>query len=148
MARAAQLVPEQQRQAQGGLGGITLYYGLLAPPLAWCVQEYLGFGLASHACFPQSAPRASFLPGYGGVWATLLSVNLALLIVAALGLLSSGLVGNRLKQVGGPGADLLGPRESRIRVLAASGILVALLFAIAIAFNTISLATLFTCSQV
>ena len=148
MACAAQFVRQQKREDPGGLA-LTLYYGLLAPPLAWCAQECLGFGLASHAGFPESAPRASFLQGYTGVWTALLGVNLALLVVSrarpAFLRPRSGTDANR---PAAPATDLLDPRESRIRVFAASGLFVAILFAIAIGVNTISLTTLSTCSVV
>jgi hypothetical protein len=112
------------------------------------VQEYLNFGLASHACFPRSFPREGLPSGGPGVWTILLAVNVALLAACVLGLLTSGLAWRRLRPTVASGDDVLEPREGRLRVFAASGLLVALLFALAIAFNTVSLAMFSACSQV
>ena len=135
---------------------IVLYYGILVPPFLWAFQESLNFGLASHACFPSAtgAPRASFITGMGWVWWALLGINLGCLVLAAAGIATSYESWRRLWRDLRPDDrrredvhdDLLEPGEPRVRVFAASGFLISLLFSIAILVNTISLWTLSTCS--
>ena len=61
-----------------------LLYGLLIPPFAWAVELYLNFGLASHACFPDGAPRASFLARLGrNLDVLLVAVNIICALASA-----------------------------------------------------------------
>ena len=129
-----------------------MLYGLLAPPLVWAVELYLNFGLASHACFPDEAPRASFLPGWERIWIVLLVVNL----VCAGDLrdrpprlrifLASLARRTRLSRGKSAGSPIL-PRDG-LRSFAVSGLMVSGLFTVAIVFNTLYLWALSTCSQV
>ena len=137
-------------QRSGALRGL-LWYGLLVPPLVWAIELELNFGLASHACYPGEAPRASFLPGWERIWVVLLAVNLVCLVVGAVGLLTSGFSWLRLQgelpaegEVGG----VAFPSEERMRSFAISGLLVSAVFTVAILFNTLYLWALSTCSQV
>ena len=82
---------------KGGAWSGLLLYGLLVPPLIWAIQLYLNFGLASHACFPNETPRASFLPGWERIWTVLLVVNLVCAAICAIGLLASGYSWRRLR---------------------------------------------------
>ena len=133
---------------------VVLCYGLLVPPFLWAFQESLNFGLASHACFPHATPRAAFIPGMNWVWYALLGINLACLVASAAGMATSWYFWRRLLRDLFPDDrrredvhdDLLEPGEPRVRVFAASGFLISLLFSIAILVNTISLWTLSTCS--
>ena len=81
----------------GGVGRGALFYGLLVPPFVWAIELYLNFGLASHACFPGEAPRASFLPGWERIWTVLLVVNLVCAAICAIGLIASGYSWRRLR---------------------------------------------------
>ena len=74
-----------------------MLYGLLLPPLVWAIQLYLNFGLASHACFPGEAPRATFVHGWERTWSLLLVVNLLCAAICAIGLLASGYSWHRLR---------------------------------------------------
>jgi hypothetical protein len=121
------------------------------PPLVWAIELELNYGLASHACFPREAPRASFLSGWEGVWVVLLVVNLVCLAIGAIGLLTSGFSRRRLRgefpaegEVGG----IAYPSQERMRSFAISGLLVSGVFTVAIFFDTIYLWALSTCSQV
>ena len=134
----------------GALRGL-LWYGLLVPPLVWAIELELNFGLASHACYPAQAPRASFLPGWERIWTVLLAVNLVCLVIGAAGLLTSGFSWRRLQgefpaegEVGG----IAYPSEERMRSFAISGLMVSGVFTVAILFNTLYLWALSTCSQV
>lgn len=136
------------------LSFVALYYGILVPPLAWAFQESLNFGLASHACFPRSMPRPDFIHAMNWVWWALLGVNLACLVAGAAGVAIAYLLWRRLLRDLYPRDrrredvhdDLLEPGEPRVRVFAASGFLISLLFTIAILVNTISIWTIGTCS--
>ena len=137
-------------QKGGALSGLLLY-GLLVAPSIWAVQLYLNYGLASHACFPDQMPRASFLPGWERIWTVLLVVNLVCLAVGALGLLTSGYSRHRLRSehpVEGEVGAIAYPSEERLRAFAVSGLLVSRVFTVAILFNTLYLWALSTCSQV
>jgi hypothetical protein len=135
-------------------GGVTrglLWYGLLVPPLVWAIQLELNYGLASHACFPVGAPRASFLPGWERIWVVLLVVNLVSLALGAIGLLASGYSWRRLRrgcEVKGKVGGVAYPSEERLRSFAFSGLLVSGVFTVAVLFNTLYLWALSTCSQV
>jgi hypothetical protein len=37
----------------GAVGLPLLFAGLLLPPLAWTIELFVDYGLASHACFPR-----------------------------------------------------------------------------------------------
>ena len=128
-----------------------MLYGLLVPPLAWVVELYLNFGLASHACFPGEAPRASFIPGWGRIWIALLAINIVCALVCAAGLITAGYGWRRLGKAAPVPREVWGvpyPSEGRLRQFALSGLIVRGLFTAAIVFNTISLWTLSTCSLV
>ena len=128
-----------------------MLYGLLVPPFVWAVELYLNFGLASHACFPDGAPRASFLPGWERIWTVLLAVNIVCAAVCAIGLFASGYSWRRLRHER-PVAEEIGgapyPSEGRLRSFAVAGLMVSGLFTLAVLFNTLSLWALSTCSQV
>jgi hypothetical protein len=126
-------------------------YGLLIPPLAWAIELYLNFGLASHACFPDGAPRASFLAGWEGIWTVLVAVSIVCAVICAIGLISSGYSWRSLSRERPP-AEVIGevprPSEGRLRAFAVSGLIVSGLFAVAILFDSLYLWALSTCSQV
>jgi hypothetical protein len=128
-----------------------LLYGLLLPPLVWAIQLYLNFGLGSHACYPNEAPRAGFAPGWERTWTALLVVNLVCAAICAIGLLASGYSWGRLHNER-PGAGKVGsvayPSQERLRFFAVTGLMVSALFTAAILFNAIYLWALATCSQV
>ena len=134
----------------GGAWRGLLWYGLLVPPLVWALELNLNYGLASHACFPGEAPRATFLPGWERIWTLLLVVNLVCLAICSIGLLASGYSLRRLHRsssIQGKVGGVAYPSEERLRSFAASGLVVSGLFTVAILFNTLYLWALSTCSQ-
>ena len=90
------LGPRSARRSGGVWSGFLLY-GLLLPPLVWAIQLYLNFGLGSHACYPNEAPRATFVQGWERTWSLLLVVNLLCAAICAIGLLASGYSWHRLR---------------------------------------------------
>jgi hypothetical protein len=136
---------------RGAAGSGLLLYGLLVPPLVWGIQLELNYGLASHACFPNEAPRASFLPGWERIWVVLLVVNLVCLIIGAIGLLTSVFSWRCLGSehpVEGKVGGIAYPSEERRRSFAVSGLMMSGVFTVAILFNTLYLWALSTCSRV
>jgi hypothetical protein len=152
MSARSATAPEAPFAARrGGAWRGLLWYGLIAPPLVWVVELYLNYGLASHACFPDQAPRASFLSGWERIWVALLVVNLVCLVVAAIGLATSGFSWRRLRDerpLEGGAGGIAYPSGSRLRAFAASGLMVSGLFTVAILFNTLYLWSISTCSLV
>lgn len=118
---------------------VALYYGILVPPFLWAFQESFNFALASHACFPGSAPSVGLIGGMHWVWWAMLGVNLACLAASVAGVAASYSLRRRLLRELDPRDrrredvhdDVLDPGEPRVRVLAACGFLVSLLFSIA-----------------
>ena len=135
----------------GGVWRGALFYGLIAPPLVWAIQLYLNFGLASHACFPGEAPRATFVSGWGRIWTALLVVNLVCAAICAIGLLASGYSWRRLRNpraiAGGTPSEPTHGGDERLRSFAVAGLMVSGVFTAAILFNTLYLWALSTCSQ-
>ena len=128
-----------------------LLYGLLIPPLAWAAGLYLNFGLASHACFPDGGPRATFLPGWEEIWSVLVAVNIICALACAIGLLTSRYSWGRIPRDRLPAEAAGGipsPSEGRLQAFAVSGLIVSALFTVAMLFNILYLLALSTCSQV
>ncbi len=108
---------------------------LAAGPAAWVVQLIVGYGISSLACYPHDAPAAR-APG-AGEHGALIALNLACLLVAAIGFAVAGTEWRR-SRAPKPGAsnDVLPAAMGRARFLAACGMLSATGFAIAILFDT------------
>ena len=134
-----------------GVGRGALFYGLIAPPFVWAIQLYLNFGLASHACFPGEAPRATFASGWERIWTVLLIVNLICAAICAIGLIASGFSLRRLRNpqaiAAGTSSEPAPGTDERLRSFAVAGLMVSGLFTAAIVFNTLYLWALSTCSQ-
>ena len=151
-ATSSPVIDERAGPTHGGPPPILLYYGLLAPPAIWAFEFMLNYALASHACFPSGEARASVLPGWNWIWWALLEINLACLVASAAGMFTSYASWRRLLR---PSVDrhsdehddILEPGEGRARVFAASGLLVSMLFTLAILSSTESLGAISTCSQ-
>jgi hypothetical protein len=143
------LGPRSARRSGGVWSGFLLY-GLLLPPLVWAIQLYLNFGLGSHACYPNEAPRAGFMHGWERTWSLLLVVNLLCAAICAIGLLASGYSWRRLRDEyphEGKVGSVAYPSQERLRSLAVAGAMMSALFTAAILFDTIYLWALSTCSQ-
>ena len=76
-------------------GLASLVIGLAVPPLAWCAQSVVGYGIASHACFPGDSPLPD--PTFSYLRPMLWAFNAAALVSAIVGLLDC-----RPKLVGDP----------------------------------------------
>ncbi len=115
-----------------------LLLALAVGPCAWIVQLAGDYGLASHACRPGDAPRGvDPAAGWGAEHLILLGLNLACLGLCLAGG-AAALVywrrSHREKPGGAPAVIEVG--EGRTRFLAACGMIAAIAFAVAIAFDT------------
>jgi hypothetical protein len=132
----------------GAVGLPLLFAGLLLPPLAWTIELFVDYGLASHACFPRAQPLLSTPPGWGTVWSTLLAVNIAALLVACVATFISFCIWRRTRgAVSSRQEELVEAGEGRTRFLAVWGIWTGVWFAIAILFNTIAVFAVPTCGS-
>lgn len=151
MTQPTTLADGRPARRSGGAWQGLLWYGLLVPPFVWAVQLDLNYGLASHACFPDGAPRASFLSGWERIWVVLLVVNLVCAAICAVGLVASGQSWRRLRdQRVGPeqGSGWAYTTEERRRSFALCGLMVSGIFTAAVLFNTLYLWALSSCSLV
>lgn len=110
---------------------------LLAAPGAWSLQLLVNYGLASHACFPRSAPKGH--PSWDWLWPSVLAINLFALFVAAAATFISLLIWRRIRsETRGGHGQLIHAGEGRSRFLAVWGIWSGLWFVIGIIFNLIA----------
>lgn len=110
---------------------------LMAGPAGWILQLVVGYAVASHACRPRDAPRAvTPAGGWGGEHIGLLVLNLACLVLVVAGGMVALAAWRRSLRDPGAGAETMDARRSRVRFLAACGILVAGAFVLAILFDT------------
>lgn len=151
-ATPSRVIDERAGLAHGAPHPVLLYYGLLAPPAIWAFEFMLNYALASHACSPSGETRAGVLPGWSWIWWALLGINLACVVASAAGMFTSyiswrGLLRPASSRHSDEHDDILEPGEGRARVFAASGLLVSMLFTLAILSSTESLGAISTCSQ-
>jgi hypothetical protein len=114
---------------------LLLAMALGAPPAAWLTQLLLGFVPPSYFCwFGVPAPP----PGWPGTLATI--ANLAAFVVAiAAFLVAKKIVRETRHDHSGGSQDLLDVGEGRTRFLAVWAAFSAVVFAVAIVANTLSL---------
>lgn len=122
-----------------GLGAIL--YGLFAAPIIWAGNQFVTYGLASHACYPHAVPLPQPVAGFGFVWPLMLACY-----IVALALCASGAwVARRTWRLSGTEVEghahhLLEKGEGRTRFLAVIGISFSLLFFCAVLFGVVVLA--------
>jgi hypothetical protein len=111
---------------------------LAAGPTAWILQLVIGYGVASHLCFPRETPHLNGLPAqWTAEPAWLITVNLACLCVAIGGAFASYRNWRRTRAEERVGAwSVPEAGKERTRFVAACGILAGAGFALAIAFDT------------
>ena len=103
---------------------------LVAGPTGWIVQLVGGYALASRGCRPGDSPRLTPpAGGWGSEHLALLGLNLACLALTLFG----GAVALRAWDRAGKTAYVA---RERTRFLAACGLIIAVAFALAIAFDT------------
>lgn len=122
-----------------------LLAALAVGPAAWVVQQLLGYGVSSHACFPSDAPIGPVAPGWAGGRAAIAAVELVLLLATVIGVWIAYRAWRATREEkGGAGKALLEIGEGRSRFLASCGVLTGALFSVAILADlavTLSLAS-------
>lgn len=115
-----------------------LFAALAIGPAAWIVQLVLGYGVAAQACDMRREAGASGGSAFAGEPVLLSIVNLVGLVAVLAGGIFCRWAWNRVgnEKAGGPEA-VLTIGEGRTRFLAVFGMLSAVGFTIAVAFNTV-----------
>jgi hypothetical protein len=122
------------------VGLVALGFGLCGGPLAWAAQLNLNYALASHACFPNSAPRAWPLPGWEGIGTVMLVINVIALVIALASMVVAWRTWRATRdEHQGRSGHLLEVGEGRSRFLAACGLMSGIGFFAATIFNTVML---------
>lgn len=125
----------------------ALFFGLCAGPLVWAFQLLSNFALASYSCYPHAIPRTTLVPGWGWVWAVLLTINLVALAVTLAATAVSWRNWSGARRDGSDySGHVLETRRGRTRFLAAIGIMTGIGFSGAIVFNTIALIIMPSCA--
>ena len=111
------------------LGGKSLWYGLLVPPTAWAVQEWLGWFFGQRNCSTLEPPSVRWI---------LLGVSVAALAAALVGV-------RRGWQTWSDTRDR--DHNDRVDFMAFGGLLVSGIFSIAIVWAGLSTAFLSDCGS-
>ena len=83
-------VPALHTQPRAQAGRLPQsFFALFAGPLAWIVQLYSGYALASQACYPGTERRLTLPPHLGWTRAAIAIVMIAACLVSLLALASS-----------------------------------------------------------
>jgi hypothetical protein len=118
----------------------ALGFGLCGGPLAWAVQLYVNYALASHACFPATASRALAPPSWAGVNSIMWMINVVALVISLAALFVAWRAWRATRNEHRDGsAHLLEVGEGRSRFLAACGAMAGAGFFVATIFNTAAL---------
>jgi hypothetical protein len=127
--------PHQRRTSMA-----TLFAALLAAPLAWGAQLLVGYGLTSHACFPNEAQRQFFMRGWEWVGPAIIAINLACLAIAVGATLASLSIWRRTREEAAGGHEsALDIGQGRTRFFAIWGVWSGVWFALQILFATIAI---------
>ena len=113
--------------------GRSLWFGLLAPPAAWALQEWLGWGFGERTCAELTPALVRWI---------VLGASVAALAIALLGMNRSWAMWHAA------GRDVADPEHhDRVDFMAFGGFLVSTIFAIAIAWGGLSSAFLSDCGR-
>jgi hypothetical protein len=119
-----------------GIG--ALWFGLVATPLAWSIQELVSYAVVTHACYPYWQPR--YLPAISGTWTLTLVVSVLTTLLGIAGLLTAYRSWRRISSQAGYEAHRhLDVGEDRARFMAMSGVIVSSIILFNIAMNAITL---------
>jgi hypothetical protein len=115
--------------------GFALGFAIFGGPAAWSLQLLIDYTLASHACYPNTAPLAT--PIWGFLWWVLIGVECLAFIAA--GLAGFIAVGNWRKRRNGEPNRTLPIGELRNRFLTNWAMLTSTLFFIELIFSIVML---------
>ncbi|MCP8937443.1 hypothetical protein NK718_02860 [Alsobacter sp. SYSU M60028] len=131
---------------RGEVSGLAIAFAILAAPAVWALQVLLNYGLSSMACFPRDYPRTVLPAGWSWL-PTLLAASTAVALVIAVAAAWAGYRSWRRtrEEADGEHRRLLEVGEGRSRFLAAWGLWIGVLFAVAILFDAVGLALVTSC---
>jgi cytochrome c biogenesis factor len=116
----------------------VLLAGLAAGPAAWIAQLVVSYAVSSQACSYARQSGSGSGQAFAGETPTLIGINLACLLFAALGGTLSYRNWRRTRlEKPGRLQSALAIGEGRTRFIATCGMISAVIFAIAILFNTL-----------
>jgi uncharacterized membrane protein YbhN (UPF0104 family) len=132
--------PHRHRASPG-----LLLFAISGAGIAWLAQLIIDYALAAHRCYPHDVPATGGIADWLRV--TLAGLNIAAVIVA----LAAGLAARRIwlqtrGEREGASDELIDAGEGRTRFVAMCGQLAAIGFLVAIAFDTIAVFSVPTCS--
>ncbi len=114
------------------------WFGLLAAPSAYCLQELVNVSLAGHACYPRDVPLATPL------WPDLASIEIWIGVAAIVICIAASIVAfvnwrRSRTEKPGDGRQLIGSGDGRTRFMAMAGMMVSVLFLIAVGISTMNI---------
>lgn len=122
------------------------WFGLLAAPHAWGLQLLVNSAITGYACYPHDVPLDS--PLWAGVRTTLAVVEALAVALALAGGWTAWRNWRRTRQEKpGSGQRLMEAGDGRTRFMAMSGMMVSVLFLVAIVFSWIQFAVLPGCGR-
>lgn len=114
-----------------------LWFGLLGAPLAWSLQLLIGYAFSANRCFPGTQLQLH-TPTTGINTALVVMTVVALLIAAAAGVTAWRSWKATHHEEGGKEEEALEVGEGRTRFMALSGMLLSVLFGLAVFFSGLS----------
>jgi hypothetical protein len=124
-----------------------LLLGLFGVPLIWGIRLVANFALASHFCFPGDLRRHALPESLGWVWPAMIGINaLSILAAIAVALVCYRSWRTASDESGGARSGLMQSGEGRTRFLSIWGLLVAIMFILAAAFDLVALWILPVCA--
>ena len=113
----------------------ALWFGLFGAPVAWSIQEMVGYAVVAHGCYPAADPKLVAMPN---LWTIDLIVSVVMLVVGGL----ATLVGYRSWTWTRGAMPLVGSLEhgeGRVHFMALCGLILSLVFVFSMIMNTIAL---------
>ena len=115
------------------IGMVNLFFGIIAAPAAWSLQELLSAALTGHACFPGATSLT--VPLWVGLRGELVTIDVVAIILVTAAILVSIRSWKRVRdERSGSGHQLLDVGEGRTRFMAMVGILSSSLFLVGVIF--------------
>ena len=127
---------------------LALMFAIAAPGIIWVFALYFNYGLASHACYPATAPRPSLPPAWRGLPTMLTVFNIVCFAIGASALALAALDWRRAAHAASAPTSS-GERNQLASVtgsLALAAILGALILCFALFVNGLSLWLISRCA--
>jgi hypothetical protein len=112
----------------------ALWFGLLAGPLAWMVQELVGYGLAAQACGAEGPRPIPLAPALG---VAELIVSGAAVFLAGTGLVTALLAWRRVARHRSDGDEAPDIGDERSAFMALAGMITGLFFLFGVLMNAV-----------